>query len=46
LIGVLIIILAGALVAENIWAAFIPAGLYLLIHLAEGEAVTPSPEIY
>jgi predicted PurR-regulated permease PerM len=41
LIGVLIFILAGALVAENIWAAFIPAGLYLLIHLVEGEAVTP-----
>jgi predicted PurR-regulated permease PerM len=40
-IGVLIFILAGALVAENIWAAFIPAGLYLLIHLVEGEAVTP-----
>ena len=41
LIGVLIFILAGALVADNIWAAFVPAGLYLLIHLVEGEAVTP-----
>jgi predicted PurR-regulated permease PerM len=27
LIGVLIFILAGALVAENIWAAVVPAGL-------------------
>ena len=41
LIGVVIFILAGALVAESIWAAFIPAGLYLVIHLIEGEAVTP-----
>jgi predicted PurR-regulated permease PerM len=41
LIGVLIFILAGALVAENVLAVFIPAGLYLLIHLVEGEAVTP-----
>ena len=41
LIGVIIFIMAGALVAENIWAAFIPAGLYLVIHLIEGEAVTP-----
>jgi predicted PurR-regulated permease PerM len=41
LIGVLIFILAGALVAESIWTAFIPAGLYLIIHLVEGEAATP-----
>jgi predicted PurR-regulated permease PerM len=41
LIGVVIFILAGALVAESIWAAFIPAGLYLAIHLIEAEAVTP-----
>ena len=41
LIGVLIFLLAGALAAENIWSAFIPAGLYLVIHLIEGELVTP-----
>jgi hypothetical protein len=33
--------LGGALVAESIWAAFIPAGLYLAIHLIEAEAVIP-----
>jgi predicted PurR-regulated permease PerM len=41
LIGVVLFILAGALVADSIWAAFIPAGLYLAIHLIEGEVVTP-----
>jgi predicted PurR-regulated permease PerM len=41
LIGVVIFTLAGALVTESIWGAFIPAGLYLGIHLIEGEAVTP-----
>jgi predicted PurR-regulated permease PerM len=39
--GVLIFLLAGALVAKTIWLMFVPAGLYLGIHLIEGETVTP-----
>jgi len=41
LVGVLIFLLAGALVAENIWLMLLPAGLYLGIHLVEGETITP-----
>ena len=39
--GVLIFLLAGALAAKTIWLMFLPAGLYLGIHLIEGETVTP-----
>ncbi len=41
LAGVLIFLLAGALVAQTVWLMFLPAGLYLGIHLIEGETVTP-----
>jgi predicted PurR-regulated permease PerM len=41
LVGVLIFLLAGALVAESVWLMLLPAGLYLGIHLAEGETITP-----
>jgi predicted PurR-regulated permease PerM len=41
LLGVVIFLLAGALVADTLWLALLPAGLYLGIHLIEGETVTP-----
>jgi predicted PurR-regulated permease PerM len=39
--GVLIFLLAGLLTIDTFWQAFLLAGLYLAIHLVEGEAVTP-----
>jgi predicted PurR-regulated permease PerM len=39
--GVLIFLLAGLLTIDTFWQAFLPAGLYLAIHLVEGEGVTP-----
>jgi predicted PurR-regulated permease PerM len=39
--GVVIFLLAGLLSVNSLWVAFLPAGLYLLIHLIEGETVTP-----
>jgi predicted PurR-regulated permease PerM len=39
--GVAVFVLAGLLSIDSLWAAFLPAGLYLLIHLVEGETVTP-----
>jgi predicted PurR-regulated permease PerM len=39
--GVLLFLVAGLVTIEPLWAAFLPAALYLLIHLAEGETVTP-----
>jgi predicted PurR-regulated permease PerM len=41
MIGVVIFLLAGALAGENFWIAVVPAALYLVIHLIEGEALTP-----
>jgi predicted PurR-regulated permease PerM len=41
LLGALIFLLAGALVGDTIWLALLPTGLYLGIHLIEGETVTP-----
>jgi len=41
MIGVVVFVLAGLLSIDSLWAAFLPAGLYLLIHLVEGETVTP-----
>ena len=41
MIGVVVFMLAGLLSIDSLWAAFLPAGLYLLIHLVEGETVTP-----
>jgi predicted PurR-regulated permease PerM len=38
---VLIFLLAGALTGDTLWLAIIPAGLYLAIHLIEGETLTP-----
>jgi predicted PurR-regulated permease PerM len=39
--GIVVFLLAGLLSINSLWAAFLPAGLYLLIHLVEGETVTP-----
>ena len=41
MIGVVIFLLAGLLALDTLWAAFLPAGLYLTIHMIEGETVTP-----
>jgi predicted PurR-regulated permease PerM len=41
MIGGVIFLLAGLLSINSLWVAFLPAGLYLLIHLVEGETVTP-----
>lgn len=41
LLGVLIFLLAGALAADGLWLTFLPAALYLAIHLVEGETITP-----
>jgi predicted PurR-regulated permease PerM len=40
-VGVLVFIMAGALASDSLWAALAPAGLYFLIHLIEGEVLTP-----
>lgn len=39
--GVVIFFIAGVLTLGWPWAALLPAGLYLLIHIAEGETITP-----
>jgi predicted PurR-regulated permease PerM len=41
MIGVALFTLAGLLTAKTLWPALLPAGLYLLIHLVEGETITP-----
>jgi predicted PurR-regulated permease PerM len=41
MIGVAVFLLVGLLSIDSLWGAFLPAGLYLLIHLVEGETVTP-----
>src|SRR6202007_121696 len=41
MIGVVVFLLAGLLSIDLLWLAFLPAWLYLLIHLVEGETVTP-----
>lgn len=39
--GVIVFLLAGLLSIETLWLAFVPAGAYLLFHIAEGETITP-----
>ena len=41
IVGVIVFLLAGLLAIDTLWLAFLPAGLYLGIHLLEGEAITP-----
>jgi len=40
-IGVTMFIFVGLLSIDSLWLAFVPAGVYLLIHVIEGETVTP-----
>jgi predicted PurR-regulated permease PerM len=40
-LGVVVFLLVGLLTLDNLWWALLPAGLYLLIHIVEGEIVTP-----
>ena len=39
--GVGVFLLAGLLTIDPLWAALLPAALYLVIHVIEGEIVTP-----
>jgi predicted PurR-regulated permease PerM len=39
--AILILLVAGIVTIEPLWAALLPALLYFLIHCAEGEAITP-----
>jgi predicted PurR-regulated permease PerM len=41
LTGVIVLFLAGLLTFDTIWQAALPAGIYLIIHIAEGESITP-----
>jgi predicted PurR-regulated permease PerM len=41
MIGVVVFLLAGLLTIDTLWLAFLPAALYMVIHLVEGETVTP-----
>jgi predicted PurR-regulated permease PerM len=40
-LALLVFLLAGFLAIDGFWRALAPAGLYLAIHLAEGETFTP-----
>jgi predicted PurR-regulated permease PerM len=40
-IGVVLFVLVGLLTIDTLWQAFLPAALYLGIHLVEGETITP-----
>jgi predicted PurR-regulated permease PerM len=39
--GVVIFLVAGLVTIDPLWLAFMPALFYLLIHIAEGETITP-----
>ena len=41
LTGIGIFFLAGLLTFDSLWRAFLPGALYIIIHLIEGEIVTP-----
>ncbi len=41
LTGVGILFLVGLLTFDTIWQALLPAGIYLVIHVLEGESITP-----
>jgi predicted PurR-regulated permease PerM len=40
-LGVLIFLLAGLLTIDTLWQALLPAGLYVALHLVEGQTLTP-----
>jgi predicted PurR-regulated permease PerM len=39
--GVMLLLVMGLVIIDPLWAAFLPAALYLLIHIVEAETVTP-----
>jgi len=39
--GIAVFFLAGLLTFDSVWQALLPAGIYLAIHLIEGESITP-----
>jgi predicted PurR-regulated permease PerM len=41
LTGVTVLFLVGLMTFDGVWHALLTAGIYLLIHLVEGEALTP-----
>jgi len=41
LTGVMIFLVVGLLTFSSPWFALVPAGVYLLIHVLEGETITP-----
>ncbi|MET1027046.1 MAG: AI-2E family transporter [Dongiaceae bacterium] len=41
LIGIALFLLVGLLTIDELWQALLPAGCFLLIHLMEGQIVTP-----
>jgi predicted PurR-regulated permease PerM len=41
LVGIGIFLVSGIVTLDGPWVALLPAGLYLLIHMAEGETITP-----
>lgn len=42
LVGIGVLALAGLISFDSIWLGLLPAGIYLLIHFVEGEAITPA----
>ncbi len=40
-VGALIFLLAGLLTIDTVWQALLPAGLYLGLHVIEGQTLTP-----
>jgi predicted PurR-regulated permease PerM len=41
LLGTGMLLLAGLVTFDSIWQALLPAGAYLIIHIIEGETITP-----
>jgi predicted PurR-regulated permease PerM len=39
--GVVIFLLVGLFVASSVWGALLPPAIYLIVHVIEGETVTP-----
>jgi predicted PurR-regulated permease PerM len=39
--GVVLFLITGLVMTDTLWGALLPPGLYLLIHIAEGETITP-----
>jgi predicted PurR-regulated permease PerM len=40
-VGVVVFLFAGLLSIDTLWQALLPAALYLAVHIAEGETITP-----